>query len=172
MDETQSSLAELMEVPLYIAFDEARPWLVQIGVPVPEMLNERASRLHAAFRQTLRDGLLSSLKSESHHGTVAPGSQADAKTTCLADDAPSLRVRWRDAIVANWPDIVHKCGKNPDARTVMHRLKANDVTGCILPHGRADELMWCTQLGDRKTVSLKTFKNALSDLRKHGYLKY
>ncbi|MCS6503758.1 hypothetical protein NYD60_27745 [Burkholderia thailandensis] len=41
----------------------------------------------------------------------------------------------------------------------------------IVAHPVADELMWRTQLGDTKIVGRKTFKNAVSLLRKRGYLK-
>lgn len=171
MDEMQLSLDDIIDVPLYIAFEDARSWLVQHGVPVPEMLNERASRLHAGMRQTLPNGQLSSLRSDDHQRAIVSAAQPDAKTARRADDPPPVKVRWREAIVANWPGIIRECGSNPDARTVMRYLKAHDVTGHILPQSRTDELDWRTQVGDRKTVSLKTFKNALSVLRKHGLLK-
>ncbi|AGZ30673.1 hypothetical protein [Burkholderia pseudomallei] len=171
MDEMQLSLDDIIDVPLYIAFEDARSWLVQHGVPVPEMLNERASRLHARMREMLPNGPLSSLMSDDHQRAAVSTTQPDAKTTRRDDDPPPVKVRWREAIVVNWPSIIRECGSNPDARTVMRYLKAHDVTGYILPQSRTDELDWRTQDGDRKTVSLKTFKNALSLLRKHGSLK-
>ncbi|NTY37427.1 hypothetical protein [Burkholderia diffusa] len=171
MDEMQLSLDDIIDVPLYIAFEDARSWLVQHGVPVPEMLNERASRLHAGMRQILPNGQLSSLRSDDQQRAVVSAARADAKPACRADDPPPLRVRWRDALVANWPNIVRECGADADARTVMRYLKVCDTTGCIVPHGSSNELAWLTQDGEKKIVSHKTFKNTLSVLRKHGSLK-
>ncbi len=172
LDETQISLDEMADMPLYVAFDELRQWLAQIGLPIPEMLSERATRLHALGRQALPSGLLNALRSGDHHETGAPAPRGDMRAnTKRGAGSRAQRVGWREAIVANWPGIVREYGDDADARAVIAYLKAHDTTGYIVAHPGEDELKWRTQQGSYKTLLLKTVRNALSGLRKLGLLK-
>ncbi|MBR8044537.1 hypothetical protein DN523_21455 [Burkholderia multivorans] len=150
-DETMQSIDAMIDKRYVVRISEARAWLLASGARIPGVLRESA-----LVKRT---------------GESRQDAESQPKNAPPSIRTTGRQVRWREAIVANWPNIVRECGDNPDARTVMRSLKTHDVTGYILPQGRTDELSWRTQFGECKTVSLKTFKNALSVLRKHGFLK-
>jgi hypothetical protein len=87
--------------------------------------------------------------------------------------APQVRqVRWKAAIVEHWPHIIRAHGMDPSPRTVIRHIRAQDKSGDILSHDVADELKWRTESGAHKVVKLKTFRNALSELRAQGLLRH
>ncbi|RAQ85121.1 hypothetical protein [Burkholderia pseudomallei] len=140
---------------IVVRVGEAKTWIASLGAKLPGILAENGSE------------------------SLRTSADRDMSQNPPAADTAEIRsvrqwtvsVAWQLRLIEHWPDIVRKHGPSVEARAVMRYVKKHDESGVIVAHPVADELMWRTQLGDTKIVGRKTFKNAVSLLRKRGYLK-
>ncbi|WP_186078613.1 hypothetical protein [Burkholderia gladioli] len=163
-EETLQSESEMVDSRYVIKRGEARQWLARNGLKIPKVLGVTGFESDAP----------------STPAATVPKNQPDAfnnafnktaeKTPAPAKDF-GRQVRWRQAIIVNWPGIVAAHGASASAQAILRYLKSNDETGYIVKGGAAYELVWTTACGAQRTVSRKTVANAVSELRAQGQLK-
>lgn len=74
-------------------------------------------------------------------------------------------VAWRRAMVSQWKAIQSACpNRYPNGRDVMEWLKSNDSDGCIVSSNDSGSLRWRDSVGETHDLTLKTIRNAISEL--------
>ncbi|QUN39968.1 hypothetical protein KEH56_03495 [Burkholderia cenocepacia] len=159
-NDTAQSIDEMVDKRHIVRIDEARAWLTASGARIPAVLGESVARSHNA----------ASSPKPAPQDIEPRDPEAQARSAPSSTETTWRQVRWREAIVSNWPDIVAAYGPSASARDIMRYLKSNDTTGCILPGGTSNELTWTTDDGTQRIVSRKTLANAVSALRVQGRL--
>ncbi|WP_137009382.1 hypothetical protein [Aquitalea aquatilis] len=96
--------------------------------------------------------------------------QNDSSTTNPIAN-PKGKIAWREALIKNWNSMLKAHDNNePIARKILQWLKENDTEGTFKQNGNEDEFYWVMANGkpSKKPVGLKTFSNAISDMKRDG----
>ncbi|WP_423381095.1 hypothetical protein [Burkholderia sp. LMG 32019] len=163
-NDTAQSIDEMIDKRFVVKIDEARAWLIASGARIPGVLGESALRRHNSTSSSAE------APKPAPQDIASREPEAHARSASSSPETTWRQVRWREAIVANWPDIVAAYGPSASARDIMRYLKSNDSTGCIQRGGEPNELTWTTDDGAQRIVSRKTLANAVSALRVQGRL--
>ena len=155
-------------------------WAADMDVPVPQGLKDAmaehlvrrltaaTSRAEAARLGELlaRDAPLEmSAIAQAQGATPAKVAMAEKMGNAITPDG-APRAAWMLGLGALLPALELALGRRAKVREVIKHLKANGASYRILPEGGPDEMLWKTQMGDKKPVVGKTISNAISDWRK------